>query len=282
MNVEARSSSPVRQQGGGSSPPTNRSSPPARTSRLPREIIAMVRADGPSGSATTIGVSSVSGRQREAERRAQTGRTAKTRHSGEAPSPPARPISALRSIGEQTTARLGGAQSAAEATESNNKAGPLCNPVSRHCGRGRLGNGLRCRRRAPASHQLVGAAAGGAAAIASRRANPDYLPGAARRRRSPSPPSWRRRCRRPVLYVQPAQHLRAFCNRRTRRLARGHAAGAVRQGLDSARLLLTDVARSSAEAPVAVLSGPSFAGEVAAACRPLWSLPVPMPRSTKR
>ena len=106
-----------------------------------------------------------------------------------------------------------------------------------------------------------------AAAIAASRQNSDYLPGIT------LPPEIAVTNRledalgtAAVLYVQPAQHLRAFCST-TAPLWRGTTplvicAKGIERGTGG---LLTDVtAELLPQAPVAVLSGPSFASEVAA------------------
>ena len=106
-----------------------------------------------------------------------------------------------------------------------------------------------------------------AAGIAASRANPDYLPGAT------LPPEIAVTAQLAealaadaVLYVQPAQHLRAFCTAARGGWRTGTPLVLCAKGIElGSGLLLTDVAAELLpEAPVAVLSGPSFAGEVAA------------------
>jgi len=106
-----------------------------------------------------------------------------------------------------------------------------------------------------------------AAAIAARRENPDYLPGAM------LPPEVAVTDRLSdalaadaVLYVQPAQYLRAFCNAARAHWRAGTPLVLCAKGIElGSGLLLTDVAGELLpEAPVAILSGPSFASEAAA------------------
>ncbi|HEU4827451.1 MAG TPA: NAD(P)H-dependent glycerol-3-phosphate dehydrogenase [Dongiaceae bacterium] len=106
-----------------------------------------------------------------------------------------------------------------------------------------------------------------AAAIAASRENPDYLPGAA------LPPEVAVTAHLPdalaadaVLYAQPAQHLRAFCTAARGAWRAGAPLVVCAKGIEigSGRLPTEVAAEVLAEAPVAVLSGPSFAGEVAA------------------
>jgi glycerol-3-phosphate dehydrogenase (NAD(P)+) len=106
-----------------------------------------------------------------------------------------------------------------------------------------------------------------AAAIAASRQNPDYLPGAI------LPPEIAVTNRledalatAAVLYVQPAQHLRAFCTT-AQPLWRGTTplvlcAKGIERG--SGRLLTDVTTELLPQVPGAVLSGPSFASEVAA------------------
>ena len=106
-----------------------------------------------------------------------------------------------------------------------------------------------------------------AATIAAGRENTDYLPGA------PLPPEIAVTAQLgdalaadAVLYVQPAQHLRAFCMAARGAWRAGTPLVLCAKGIElGSGMLLTDVvAESLPQAPVAVLSGPSFAGEVAA------------------
>ena len=106
-----------------------------------------------------------------------------------------------------------------------------------------------------------------AAAIAASRENPDYLPGA----KLPSQIVVTGHladalAADAVLYVQPAQHLRAFCGAARGNWRAGTPLVLCAKGIElGSGMLLTDVvAESLPQAPVAVLSGPSFAGEVAA------------------
>lgn len=106
-----------------------------------------------------------------------------------------------------------------------------------------------------------------AAAIASTRQNPDYLTGAT----LPAEIAVTNRLEDAlgaavVLYVQPAQHLRAFCAT-VQPLWRGTTplvlcAKGIERG--TGRLLTDVTAELLPTVPVAVLSGPSFASEVAA------------------
>jgi glycerol-3-phosphate dehydrogenase (NAD(P)+) len=106
-----------------------------------------------------------------------------------------------------------------------------------------------------------------AAAITATRENADYLPGAtllaevtvtARLDDALAADA--------VLFVQPAQHLRAFCTAARSAWRAGTPLVLCAKGIElGSGLLLTDVAAELLpQAPVAVLSGPSFAGEVAA------------------
>ena len=106
-----------------------------------------------------------------------------------------------------------------------------------------------------------------AAAIAASRENADYLPGAT------LPPEVAVTGRLAdalaadaVLYVQPAQYLRAFCSAAHDAWRTGTPLVLCAKGIEvDSGLLLTDVAAEALpQAAVAVLSGPSFAGEVAA------------------
>lgn len=106
-----------------------------------------------------------------------------------------------------------------------------------------------------------------AAAIAASRENPDYLPGAT------LPPEVMVSAQLTdalaadaVLYAQPAQHLRAFCTAARSAWRAGTPIVLCAKGIElNSGLLLTDVAADLLpQAPVAVLSGPSFASEVAA------------------
>ena len=106
-----------------------------------------------------------------------------------------------------------------------------------------------------------------AAEIAARRENPDYLPGA----RLPAQIVVTGRLEEAlaadaVLYVQPAQHLRAFCAAARGAWRAGTPLVLCAKGIEiGTGSLLTDIAAELLpQAPVAVLSGPSFAGEVAA------------------
>jgi glycerol-3-phosphate dehydrogenase (NAD(P)+) len=106
-----------------------------------------------------------------------------------------------------------------------------------------------------------------AAAIGAGRENPDYLPGA----RLPEQIAVTSHLTEAlaadaVLYVQPAQHLRAFCDAARGSWRAGTPLVLCAKGIElGSGLLLTDVASELlAQAPLAVLSGPSFAGEVAA------------------
>ncbi|HEY1385615.1 MAG TPA: NAD(P)H-dependent glycerol-3-phosphate dehydrogenase [Dongiaceae bacterium] len=106
-----------------------------------------------------------------------------------------------------------------------------------------------------------------AAAIAASRENPDYLPGV----RLPAQISVTEQltdtlAADAVLYVQPAQHLRAFCSAARGSWRAGAPLVLCAKGIEfGSGLLLTDVASELLpQAPLAVLSGPSFAGEVAA------------------
>ena len=106
-----------------------------------------------------------------------------------------------------------------------------------------------------------------AAAITATRENADYLPGAtllaevtvtARLDDALAADA--------VLFVQPAQHLRAFCTAARSAWRAGTPLVLCAKGIElGSGLLLTDVAAELLpQAPVAVLSGPSFASEVAA------------------
>jgi glycerol-3-phosphate dehydrogenase (NAD(P)+) len=106
-----------------------------------------------------------------------------------------------------------------------------------------------------------------AAAIAASRQNADYLPDAK------LPPEIVVTNRLAdalaadaVLYVQPAQHLRAFCAAAQPSWRAQTPLVLCAKGIElGSGLLLTDVAAELLpQAPAAVLSGPSFAGEVAA------------------
>lgn len=106
-----------------------------------------------------------------------------------------------------------------------------------------------------------------AAAVAATRQNPDYLPGVK------LPPEIAvtdqlaaALAADAVLFVQPAQHLRAFCAAARGSWRAGTPLVLCAKGIElGSGLLLTDVAAELLpEAPVAVLSGPSFASEVAA------------------
>ncbi len=106
-----------------------------------------------------------------------------------------------------------------------------------------------------------------AAAIAASRENADYLPGAT------LPPEVAVTGRLAdalaadaVLYVQPAQYLRAFCAAARDVWRTGAPLVLCAKGIElDSGLLLTDLAAEALpQAAVAVLSGPSFAGEVAA------------------
>ena len=106
-----------------------------------------------------------------------------------------------------------------------------------------------------------------AAAIAAQRENADYLPGAM----LPAEIAVTARLDDAlavdaVLFVQPAQHLRAFCTATRGAWRAGTPLVLCAKGIElGSGLLLTDVAAELLpEAPVAVLSGPSFASEVAA------------------
>ena len=106
-----------------------------------------------------------------------------------------------------------------------------------------------------------------AAAIAAQRENTDYLPGAT----LPAEIAVTARlddalAADAVLFVQPAQHLRAFCTASRGAWRAGTPLVLCAKGIElGSGLLLTDVAAELLpQAPVAVLSGPSFAGEVAA------------------
>jgi glycerol-3-phosphate dehydrogenase (NAD(P)+) len=106
-----------------------------------------------------------------------------------------------------------------------------------------------------------------AAAIAATRENADYLP----RATLPSEVAITARlddalAADAVLFVQPAQHLRAFCTAARSAWRAGTPLVLCAKGIElGSGLLLTDVAAELLpQAPVAVLSGPSFAGEVAA------------------
>lgn len=106
-----------------------------------------------------------------------------------------------------------------------------------------------------------------AVAIAASRENPDYLPGVR------LPPEIAVTAQLAdalaadaVLFVQPAQHLRAFCTAARGAWRAGTPLVLCAKGIElGSGLLLTDVAAELLpQAPVAVLSGPSFASEVAA------------------
>ncbi|MGH6891701.1 MAG: NAD(P)H-dependent glycerol-3-phosphate dehydrogenase [Dongiaceae bacterium] len=106
-----------------------------------------------------------------------------------------------------------------------------------------------------------------AAAIAAQRENPDYLPGAK------LPPKIAVTGRLTdalaadaVLYVQPAQYLRAFCARVRPDWRAGAPLVLCAKGIElGTGSLPTEIAAELLpQAPAAVLSGPSFAGEVAA------------------
>ncbi|HEY3149474.1 MAG TPA: NAD(P)H-dependent glycerol-3-phosphate dehydrogenase [Dongiaceae bacterium] len=106
-----------------------------------------------------------------------------------------------------------------------------------------------------------------AAAIATTRENPDYLPGA----KLPAPVAVTGHladalAADAVLYVQPAQHLRAFCAAAGGAWRAGTPLVLCAKGIElGSGLLLSDVATELLpQVPVAVLSGPSFASEVAA------------------
>ncbi len=106
-----------------------------------------------------------------------------------------------------------------------------------------------------------------AAAIAAGRENPDYLPGA----RLPSQIAVTDRLAEAlaadaVLYVQPAQFLRGFCASARSSWRAGTPLVLCAKGIElGTGSLLTDIAvELLPQAPVAVLSGPSFASEVAA------------------
>lgn len=68
-----------------------------------------------------------------------------------------------------------------------------------------------------------------------------------------------------VLYAQPAQHFRAFCQAARPHLASGSALVICAKGIElgSGRLLTEIAAEEVPNQPVAVLSGPSFAAEAA-------------------
>jgi glycerol-3-phosphate dehydrogenase (NAD(P)+) len=106
-----------------------------------------------------------------------------------------------------------------------------------------------------------------ATAIATSRENPDYLPDA----RLPAQIAVTGQLADAlaadvVLYVQPAQHLRAFCGAARGGWRAGTPLVLCAKGIElGSGLLLTDVAGELLpQAPTAVLSGPSFASEVAA------------------
>jgi glycerol-3-phosphate dehydrogenase (NAD(P)+) len=106
-----------------------------------------------------------------------------------------------------------------------------------------------------------------AAAIAASRANPDYLPDATLPEEvAVTAQLTAALAADAILYVQPSQHLRAFCTAARGAWRAGTPLVLCAKGIElGSGLLLTDVAAELLpEAPVAVLSGPSFASEVAA------------------
>jgi glycerol-3-phosphate dehydrogenase (NAD(P)+) len=70
-----------------------------------------------------------------------------------------------------------------------------------------------------------------------------------------------------VLYVQPAQHFRAFCRRASRHWRAGTLLVICAKGIEigTGRLLSEIAAEELTSAPTAILSGPSFAREAACA-----------------
>ncbi len=182
---------------------------------------------------------------------------------------PARPISPCVSLQGRLQARLGGAQSAQSNPRATDEGGHFMQIRSLGiAGAGAWGTALALQAaRAGLRPVLWARRPDAAAAIAASRENADYLPG------SQLPPEIavtghlaEALAADAVLYVQPAQHLRAFCAAARGSWRAGAPLVLCAKGIElGSGLLLTDVAAETLpEAPVAVLSGPSFAGEVAA------------------